>query len=120
MKTTKNTTWKQRLYSQSTIKSTVKSIFRSAKEDHTPHKEILSSLKLRVYNLPKYNTLPNYMQSEINGYIHANFDIMREHLEWVHWYDGKFVGTKMKYDKNFKQHLINASEHVYKNTENIY
>ena len=60
------------------------------------------------------------MRSGINGYIEANFDLMNEFIEWVHWYNNKFVGQKLPYGKGFKQELINKSVHVYKNTQNIY
>lgn len=120
MKETKNTTSKQKLYSSSSLKNEIKSIFRFAKKEHTSHKAILQSLKDRVYNVQKYKTLPNYMRADISGYIQANFDIMYDHLEWVHWYNGKFAGKKLPYGKNFKQELINQSKHVYTGTQDIY
>jgi hypothetical protein len=120
METTKNSTWKQKLYSSSRMKSEIKSIFHYAKKEYKSHSEILTSLKSRVYDNAMYKTLPNYMKSEINGYIYANFDIMYDLLEWVHWYDGKFVGKDLPYNNNFKQALIDKSHHVYKGTQNIY
>lgn len=120
MKTTKNTTTKQRLYSVSWLKGEIKYIFRSAKRDHTKHSKILQSLKDRVYENPKYKTLPMYVRTEINGYIEANFDLMYDFVEWVHWYDGKFVGKNLPYGNNFKQELIDSSHHVYIGTQDIY
>jgi len=120
MKTTKNSTWTQRLASNSSLKSDIKYIFYSAKKEHTPHSNILKSLKERIYQNPKYLTLPKYMKSSISGYIDANMDIMYTCLEFVHWYDNKFVGKDLPYGDNFKQDLINKSVHVYKNTQNIY
>ena len=59
------------------------------------------------------------MRSEINGYISANFNLMYECVTWSHWYNNKFVGSKLPYDKNFKQSLV-KSYYVYNNTEIIY
>jgi len=120
MNTTKNTTWKLKLRSISNIQNEVKSIFRSAKKEHLPHSTVLKMLKDRVYTQSKYTTLPNYMRSEIDGYINANFDLMYELVEWVHWYDGKFVGKELPYGEGFQQNLINDSKHVYIGTENPY
>lgn len=120
MKVTKNSTWNQKLSSISSLKSDIKYIFRSAKKEHAPFKKILESLNLRVYENAKYLTLPKYIQSEINGYIHANFDIMYDYLEWVHWYDNKFVGKNLPYGEGFKQELINESNRVYIGTQNRY
>ena len=120
MITTKNSTWKQKLSSISSLKSDIKYIFKSAKQNHINHSDILKSIKERVYTDAKYTTLPNYIKSNIKGYIEANFDIMYNHLEWVHWYDGKFVGKELPYNNNFKQDLIDNSAHVYINTQDIY
>lgn len=120
MRHTKNSTWNQKLNSSNSLKADIKYIFASAKKNHTKHSEINQSLKARVYDNPKYKTLPKYMQSEINGYIYANFDIMYDHIEFVHWYDNKFVGKKLPYGDGFKQSLINDSAHVYKGTQNKY
>ena len=120
MKETKNTTWKQKLYSKSWLIGEIKYIFSSAKKNHTNHTDILNRIKERVYNNAKYKTLPNYMRSSISGYIEANFDIMYSYLEWVHWYNGKFVGKDLPYNDNFKQELINESNHVYINTQKRY
>ena len=120
MKTTKNSTWNQKLNSSKSLKHTIFYIFNTAKKENTSHAKILESLKLRVYNDAKYKTLPNYMKSGISGYIDANMDIMYTCLEFVHWYDNKFVGKDLPYGDNFKQDLINKSVHVYKNTQNIY
>ena len=120
MRAITNNTWKQKLNSISYLKSDIKYIFKSAKKYHIKHSDILDSLKLRVYTDAKYTTLPNYIQSNIKGYIDANFDIMYNHLEWVHWYDNKFVGKDLPYGKGFKQSLINKSTYVYINTQDIY
>ena len=120
MKTTKNTTWKQRLYSKSSLQNEIKSIFRFAKKYHESHESILNSLKQMVYDNPKYTTLPNYMQSSLNGYMDANLDLMYDCLEWVHWYNNKFVGKDLVYDANFKQDLVTKSAHVYIGTQDIY
>ena len=119
MKETKNTTWNQKLYSISSLKGEIKYIFRDAKNNHKKHKEILNSLKLRVYDKQKYKTLPNYCKSEIKGYIEANFEVMYDHLEWVHWYKGSFVHKNPPYGKNFDNDLL-TSEHVYIGTQDIY
>jgi|TARA_R110000796_G_C14275677_1_gene401897 hypothetical protein len=120
MTETKNSTTKQKLYSNSSLKGDIKYIFRSAKKNHTQHAEILNSLKARVYESAKYKTLPQYMRTNINGYIEANFDTMYDCLDWVHWYNDKFVGKNLPYGKGFKQELINKSCHVYKDTQKIY
>ena len=120
MKTTKNSTWNQKLYSISSLKNEIKSIFRNAKKNHISHDDILKSLKERVYTNEKYTTLPNYMQSEIKGYIFANLDIMYEYVEFVHWYNGIFVHKNLPYGKDFKQELIDESTHVYIGTQDKY
>ena len=118
-KETKNSTWKQKLYSSHALTSKVKDIFRNAREYRKPHHAILNRLREEVYERQMYLTLPMYMRSEINGYIKAHFEIMYEYVEWVHWYDGKFVGKDLPYGNNFNQDLV-KSAHVYKGTENIY
>jgi len=120
MITTKNSTWKQKLSSISSLKSDIKYIFKSAKQNRINHSDILKSIKERVYTDAKYTTLPNYIQSNIKGYIEANFDMMYNYIEWVHWYNGKFVGKELPYNNNFKQELIDNSAYVYINTEDIY
>jgi hypothetical protein len=120
MKDTKNSTWKQKMNSSQSLKGTIKFIFRHAKEDYNTHAQILEKLKARVYDVAKFKTLPMYMRAEISGYIEANYDIMYTLLEFAHWYDGEFVGKKLPYGKDFKQHLINESSHVYKGTQNRY
>ena len=119
MKETKNSTWKQKLNSNSSLKNDINSIFRFAKKDKTAFKDILNSIKLRVYDNQKYTTLPNYMKAGINGYIEANFQIMYEHVTWSHWYNGSFVGNKLEFNKDFKQELV-ISNYVYNNTQVIY
>jgi len=120
MKETKNSTWNQKLYSNSILKNTINGIFRSARENKTSHSDILKSIKERVYTTAKYTTLPKYMQSAINGYIEANCQIMYEHVYFAHWYDGKFVGKDLPYGSSFKQELIEKSAYVYKGTEIAY
>ena len=119
MTETKNSTWNQKLNSISTLKSDIRSIFRSSKKDKTNFADILSSIKLRIYDRAKYKTLPNYCRSEINGYIQANFDLMSDFTTWSHWQNGKFVGTKLVFGKNFDQKKV-VSARVYNNTEIIY
>ena len=82
MQKTKNTTWKQRLNSDQYLKGRINYIFKSAKKEREPHKSILNRLKLIIYDDARYKTLPNYMRSNINGYIQANFEIM--HLSLIH------------------------------------
>ena len=117
---TKNTTWNQKISSLNGIKHDVLNIFRYAKKEHQSHEEILKRIKERVYDSERYKTLPKYIKSEVAGYISANFDSMYELLEWVHWYDGKFVGKELPYSNGFKQDLINESSHVYKGTQDKY
>lgn len=119
MKETKNTTWKQKSNSTESLKSEINYIFKSAKKNKTPFKDILNSIKLRVYDSSKYKTLPMYIRASINGYIDANYQIMYDYIEWCHWYNGIFVGSKLIYDNKFKQSLVN-SHYVYKNTQKIY
>ena len=120
MEITKNSTWNQKLSSNATLKGEIKSIFHFAKKCYYSHSEILSQIKDRVYDNDKFKTLPNYMQSRLNGYIDANFDIMYiDHIEWVHWYDGEFVHKNLPYGKNFDQNKV-VSNSVYKGTEKIY
>jgi len=120
MKTTKNSTWNQKLYSVSWLKGEIRYIFSSAKKNHTKHSAINDSLKSRIYDSAKYKTLPNYIKSEISGYIYANFDMMYDFVEFVHWYDGKFVGRNLQFGEGFKQELITKSCHVYKDTQDEY
>ena len=120
MKKIKNTTWKLRLESSDSLKHQVRYIFNDAKKNHLSHDEISQFLFDNVYQVDKYKTLPNYMRAEINGYIYANFDIMYEYLEWVHWYNGEFVGRELPYGEGFDQNLINESNHVYIGTQDKY
>ena len=119
MKTTKNTTWNQKINSSKQLKGDINYIFNSAIEKHTTHKNIINSIKEGVYNNQKYISLPNYMRSEINGYIEAKFDSMSFFVEWSHWYNGKFVGKNIPYGNNFNQELV-ESNFVYKGSTNIY
>jgi hypothetical protein len=120
MNTTKNTTWELKLASSSSLKSDIRYIFSCAKKDFYKHDQILSLLKDRIYTNAKYTTLPNYIRSEIKGYIYANFDIMMfDCLEFMHWYNGIFVGKNLNFSEGFKQDLV-YSNHVYKGTQNEY
>ena len=114
-----NTTWKQKLESVNHLKSEIKTIFKNAKKHHYTHSYILELLKESVYESARYKTLQNYVKSEISGYISANFDIMKDHIEWVFWYDGKFVHAKLPYGKDFDQNLVQSS-YVDKGTQNKY
>ena len=116
---TKNTTWKQKLNSDNSLKNDIKHIFKYARKEKRNHGQILESIGLMVYNSSKYTTLPNYMQSAINGYIAANFDFMYEFVEWVHWYDGKFVGKNLVYNSDYDQNKT-VSNYVYIGTEDKY
>ena len=119
MKQTKNTTWKQKLNSDETLRNDIKHIFKYARKEKRNHNQILESINLMVYTNQKYTTLPNYMQSSINGYIKANFDFMYEFVEWVHWYGGEFVGKNVVYNSDFDQDKL-ISNYVYIGTENKY
>ena len=119
MKQTKNTTWNQKLNSFQGLKSDIKHIFKYARKEKRSHTQILESINLIVYTNQKYTTLPNYMQSKINGYIDANFDFMYEFVEWVHWYDGKFVGKNLVFDSNYNQDKT-VSNYVYIGTQDKY
>tara|TARA_R110002153_G_scaffold226087_3_gene378714 strand:+ start:467 stop:826 length:360 start_codon:yes stop_codon:yes gene_type:complete len=119
MKQTKNTTWKQKLNSSETLRNDIKHIFKYARKEKRNHGQILESIKLMIYTNQKYTTLPNYMQSSINGYIRANFEFMSEFVEWVHWYDGKFVGKNVVYNSEFEQDKL-ISDYVYIGTEDKY
>lgn len=119
MKDTKNTTWKQKLNSSRSLKNEIKWIFSYARKENKSHDYIMERLSEQVYLKSKYTTLPNYIKSEINGYIFANYDMMKDFMEWVHWYNNEFVGKKLPYGENFKQELV-KSNHVYKGTQNIY
>ena len=116
---TKNTTWKQKLNSDEALKNDIKHIFAYARKEKRNHGQICESIKLMIYTNQKYTTLPNYMQSSINGYIRANFDFMYEFVEWVHWYDGKFVGKNVVYNSEFEQDKL-ISDYVYIGTEYKY
>ena len=116
---TKNTTWKQKLNSSETLRRDINHIFKYARKEKRSHSQILESLRLDVYTNQKYTTLPKYMQSSIFGYIRANFDFMKEFVEWVHWYDGKFVGKNLVYNNEFQQDKV-ISDHVYIGTEHKY
>ena len=119
MTKTKNTTWKQKLNSNDTLKNDIKNIFKHARKQNSTHNEISETIATMIYRNQKYTTLPNYMQSSINGYILANFDFMYEFVTWSHWYDGIFVGTNLKYGKDFDNNKV-VGEFVYNGTENKY
>jgi len=119
MTKTKNTTWKQKLNSNDTLKHDIKHIFKHARKQNSTHSEICETITTMIYKNQKYTTLPNYMQSSINGYILANFDFMHEFVTWSHWYDGIFVGTNLKYGKDFDNNKV-VGEFVYNGTENKY
>ena len=119
MKKTKNTTWKQKLSSEQHLKGRINYIFKSAKKNHTSHKDILQEIKIAVYKDDRYTTLPNYMRSNIDGYIQANFNIMYDYIEWSHWYDDKFIGKKLIFNDKFKQSKV-KSNYVYIGTQKIY
>tara|TARA_R110001632_G_C11200413_1_gene403117 strand:+ start:361 stop:720 length:360 start_codon:yes stop_codon:yes gene_type:complete len=116
---TKNTTWNQKLNSNESLKNDIKHIFAYARKEKRNHSQILESINLMIYTNQKYTTLPNYMQSSINGYISANFDFMYEFVEWVHWYDGKFVGKNLVYNSDYDQNKT-ISDYVYIGTEDKY
>tara|TARA_R110001632_G_scaffold8733_2_gene34718 strand:+ start:27 stop:383 length:357 start_codon:yes stop_codon:yes gene_type:complete len=115
---TKNTTWKQKLNSDESLKNDIQHIFAYARKEKRTHSQISDSIKL-IYTNQKYTTLPNYMQSNINGYIRANFDFMYEFVEWVHWYDGKFVGKNLVFNSDYEQDKT-ISDYVYIGTEDKY
>ena len=117
METTKNTTWNQKLNSQETLRARIKRIYKDAKKYYYTNDKIIECLNDRVYQTSMYQTLPKYMQSGINGYQRAFFDMHYTILEWVHWYDGKFVGKELPYGKYFDQSKV-QSAHVYKGTQN--
>ena len=119
MKKTKNTTWRQKLNSSSTLKSDIKHIFKYARKEKRNHNQILESINLMIYTNQKYTTLPNYMQSKINGYIDANFDFMYEFVEWVHWYDNEFVGKNLVFNSDYDQNKT-VSDYVYIGTQKKY
>ena len=119
MTKTKNTTWKQKLNSNDTLKHDIKNIFKHARKQNSTHSEICETITTMIYKNQKYTTLPKYMQSSINGYIFANFDFMHEFVTWSHWYDGIFVGTNLKYGKDFDNDKV-VGEFVYNGTENKY
>jgi len=119
MTKTKNTTWKQKLNSNDTLKNDIKNIFKHARKQNSTHSEICETIATMIYKNQKYTTLPKYMQSSINGYILANFDFMHEFVTWSHWYDGIFVGTNLKYGKDFDNDKV-VGEFVYNGTENKY
>ena len=119
MKQTKNTTWNQKLNSSETLRNDIKHIFKYAIKEKRNHSQICESITLMVYRNQKYTTLPNYMQSSINGYIRANFDFMYEFVEWAHWYDGEFVHKNVVYNSEFDQNKL-ISDYVYTGTENKY
>jgi len=119
MKETKNTTWNQKIESMNSLKGIIRYIFKSAKKEQKKHQEILLDLSGLVYKKQKYTTLPNYMRSEINGYINANLDIMYQYLEFAHVYNGKHT-VKLIYDENFSQNLITDSYYCYIGTTKKY
>lgn len=117
MKNTKNTTWKQKLASMQSLKHEIKHTFQNAKKYYHASSHINNRIKERIWDNHKYTTLPKYLQAEISGYVWAYFDMMYEHIEFAHWYDGKFVGKELPYGENFKQELIDCSCFVYKGTQ---
>ena len=119
MKETKNTTWNLRLQSKAYLIREIKFIFADAKKNHLPHNEISQFLFDAVYSNSRYKTLPNYMKEGIKGYIEANYDIMWEYVEWVHWYKGEYMGKNLPYSENFDQNEV-ISEHVYKFSKDVY
>lgn len=117
MKATKNTTWNQKLNSVQTLKARIKHIYKDAKQHFYTNDKIIECLNDRVYKTAMYKTLPNYIKSEIKGYANAFSDMHYDALEWVHWYNGKFVGKELPYGKDFDQNKV-ESAFVYKGTEN--
>ena len=119
MRITKNTTINQKIKSEGKLKSDINFIFKMAKENKTSHEIVLKYICKKVYNNQMYLSLPNYIKSNINGYIDAYFNNMKECIEWGHFYDDVFVGRKLPYGKNFDQSKV-RSYFFYKGTLNIY
>ncbi len=116
---TRKTTWKRRLEIESALKGQIRYIFYSAEKSHKSYQLILDDISDLVYNHKDLVFLPAYVRSGIQGYLFAYYDMFWTKVEWVHWYNGKFVGKNLPYGKDFKQELA-ESAHVYKGTEDIY
>lgn len=119
---TKHTTFKRRYEIINLDKSQLRFIFNCAKKDHAPQSWILDQITSQIYNSKynKYEYLTGNERSLLRGYTDCLFDEMWNHLEWVHWYNGKFVGKDLPYGEGFDQLLINKSAHVYKGTQDCY
>jgi len=116
---THTTTWKRKIEIINKLKSRVNSIFRDGREGHRTHNYILDRIQSEVWNHKDKIFMTGLMRAEINGYIWANFYMMYNYVEWVHWYKGKFVGKNLPYGDNFDQNSV-ESAHCYKSTEDIY
>lgn len=95
------------------FKSAINSTFREGKLTHA---EIIDSLDRRVYSHAKFAKLTIRDRSYLRGYIDAKFDFQWTLVEWVHWYDGVFVGKNPPFGPSFDSSKL-ESAHCYKETE---
>lgn len=98
---------------------TAKSMFDIASKDHLSHDWITESIKYLVYEHVNYSRLANADRSEVNGYINCLYDCQWSKVEWVHWYNGVYVGKNVDYSNGFDKDLL-ESAHCYIGTQDIY
>lgn len=103
------------------LQNEIQYIWRDAIKYHKTSDQVMNSIKLRVYEHYYYTKLPSYIRHGLRKYENALRDfVWSTHLEWVHWYDGKFVGKNLPYGDGFEQSKIDNSAHVWAGTETIY
>lgn len=89
------------------LKGEAANIFRSAKDNHRTHTQILEDINQRVYNYQgfrrnkeRYNMfaeLPVRYRSAITAYIDGCLDMHMMHcIEWILYYDGKYIGNSRR------------------------
>jgi len=118
------------------LKGEILNIFTTAAKDKQSHDCILKAITDRVYNHKEFyrgkrqevttiNKLPRPYRNEINGYIDACFALHRQNLEWILYYDSKYIGNskrnKKATDRMYKMKNFDTSKvtghHAYIKTE---
>jgi hypothetical protein len=103
------------------LQSEIQYIWRDAIKYHHDWDQVHDSIKLRIYDHYYYSKLPMYIRHGLRKYEKALADyVWATQLQWVHWYDGKFVGKNLPYGPGFDQNKIDKSAHVWFGTETIY
>lgn len=107
----------KRLYMIRRLQREISTWYRHAISNHQPFPDLLHNLKIRVYDTEDYLRIGNEGRAAVHGFADAWFHRLHtEEVEWVHWYNGEFVGKNLPYGENFKQELVESS-HVYKGSQ---